>query len=117
MSHVSCKLDFKIMNKDVLSEKIVDVAKAYKTTAFNSLAIALTGGMQQVTRLITFTCPCVEPKELPKQCKKLNSYREVTCINSNNFVYGISFILAPAVVFFIVGLLMKKKLLESRHWT
>lgn len=96
------------MKDSILSEKVLSLAHNYKNSAFNSLAILFTGSAQQITRLITFTCPCIEDKDLPDRCRSETGYKRFACMNSNNFVYGMTFIFAPAVIFFIIGLVLKE---------
>ena len=101
------------MASNFIYEQLVDVGTNYKNTVFNGVAILFTGGMQQITSLVTFKCPCVDPKELPEMCSNITIHREIKCMSLLNFAYGLSFIVAPAVGFLVFGLLLKQKLWKA----
>ena len=96
-----------------LYEQISEVTSNYKNAIFNSAAIIFTGGVGRLTSLITFRCPCVEPNELPKTCYNPTAQRNYACMSFLNFSYGLAFVIAPAIGFFALGLLLKQKLWKA----
>ena len=94
-------------------EQIADVSFNYKYTVFNAVAVLFTSGIQQITTLVTFKCPCVDPIQLPENCKNTTEHRSIRCMTLLNYFYGMSFIIAPAVGFFVFGLVLKQKLWKA----
>ena len=101
------------MSYKIAFEQLSEVTLNYKNAIFNSVAIAFTSGFGKLTSYLTFRCPCVDPKALPKTCLNAADYRDFACMNSTNFAYGLSFVVAPAIAFFVLGLLLKQKLWKA----
>ena len=90
------------------------VTKAYKSlkeyagTAANAGIIIVTGGVEQITTVVIYRCPCVEPKMLGPGCNETQT--SLSCSQALNFGYGFSFIFAPAFALFIFSVAASPKL-------
>ena len=79
-----------------------------------SVIIALgTAGIHEIVIKTSFHCPCVEPAHLPRnECASEEpGLFSMSCTTRLNFFYGISFLIGPAVAFFLLGLA-----LQSTMW-
>jgi len=84
-----------------------DVSKKMKNSgsfvkSVVSVVIAsITAAAQQLTTLGSYRCPCVSVANLPN-CTSA-ALGSSACSRQLNFAYGISFMLAPAMVLFLFG--------------
>ena len=73
--------------------------KDYAGTFLNASIVLVTGGLQQLTTISVFRCPCVEPSSLGPE--RNDTSISIACSQLLNHSYGIAFILAPAFALFI----------------
>ncbi|XP_076809705.1 calcium homeostasis modulator protein 6-like [Clavelina lepadiformis] len=72
--------------------KFIENLDNKKRTIRNIVVLASTAGTNQLFKFIAFKCPCISSAE------QLNG--------ENNYWYGIAYLVAPAIVLFIVGILL-----------
>ena len=73
--------------------------------------VAATTGIEQLTTLAAYRCPCVTRAELGN-CSA-NAIGSGACSQRLNLGYGLSFMLAPAAVLFFFGLASNPKMWKS----
>ena len=85
--------------------------KDYSGTVANTSVVIATGGVEQITTIAIYRCPCVEPSQLSPGCNE-TSY-SLACSQLLNYSYGISFILAPAFALLVFSAAANPKLWKS----
>ena len=66
----------------------------FKNYGSSGLLVLLTVGMEELAAFLIFECPC-------------------NTGNMDNFVYGMSYLLGPAIILFLIGLAYQVKILSS----
>ena len=88
--------------------KIYKTTKDYAGTLTNSTIIAVTVGIEQLTTLAAYRCPCVNPADVVPNCRNTTVY-DLSCGQRLNVGYGFAFILAPAFALFVFSLAAQPK--------
>ena len=78
--------------------------KDYTGTISNSVIVLATTGLQQLTTLAVYRCPCVEPSNLGEDCENQSAERASTCFQRLNFNYGLAYIIAPAIALYLFSI-------------
>ena len=68
----------------------------FKNYGSSGLLVLLTVGMEELAAFLIFECPC-------------------NTGNMDNFVYGMSYLLGPAIILFLIGLAYQVKILYSHQ--
>ena len=89
--------------------------KEYSGTISNSAIILGTTGVQQLTTLAVYRCPCVDPSVLGPGCEISSSGADRTpdCLQQLNYGYGLSYIIAPAIALYIFSIAASPNLWKS----
>ena len=74
--------------------------KDYTGTVVYTSIVILTTGLQQLSTLAIYQCPCVDPSSLDQNCRNVSTY-SFSCTKNFNLGYGLAFILAPALALFV----------------
>ena len=74
--------------------------KDYTGTLTNTFIVFVTIGLQQVSTVAIYQCPCVDPSSLDQNCRNVSTY-SFACTKDLNRGYGLAFILAPALALFV----------------
>ena len=77
--------------------------KKFKGSVVRVTIALLTGGIHQLSTLLVYRCPCVDLIQLPPRCRNDIQLGSAQCALTFNFLYGISFVIAPAVGLFFLG--------------
>jgi len=85
--------------------------KEYSGTVANTTIVLVTSGIEQITTVAIYRCPCVEPSQLGTGCNETSN--SLTCSQSLNKTYGFSYIFAPAFALFIFSAAANPKLWKS----
>ncbi|XP_002129702.3 calcium homeostasis modulator protein 6-like [Ciona intestinalis] len=84
----------------------------YAGTAVNTGIVAVTAGIEQLTTLAAYRCPCVSLAKLGN-CTPVNIAGNPSCSQLLNYGYGMSFIIAPAIGLLVFGMASNPKLWKS----
>jgi len=84
----------------------------YTGTAINSGIVAVTTGIEQLTTLATYRCPCVSRAQV-SNCTNVQSLSSVRCAVLLNYFYGLSFIIVPAIGLFVFGMVSNPRMWKS----
>nr|CAB3244492.1 protein FAM26F-like [Phallusia mammillata] len=87
--------------------ELVKKAGDYAGTAANTGIALATAGIEQLTTLAVYRCPCVTSKELGCNITQIGSPK---CVHFLNLGYGLSFIIAPAIALFVFGMISNPKM-------
>ena len=68
----------------------------FKNYGSSGLLVLMTVGMEELAAFLIFECPC-------------------NTGNMDNFVYGMSYLLGPAIILFLIGLAYQVKILYSHQ--
>ena len=85
--------------------------KEYSGTATKTGIVFATGGIEQITTVAIYRCPCVEPSQLSPGCNTTSN--SLRCSQQLNYGYGFAFIIAPAFALFIFSAAANPKLWKS----
>ena len=85
--------------------------KDYTGALTNTSIVLVTGGLQQLTTIAVYRCPCVEPSSLGPGCNATSV--SVECSQLLNYSYGAAFIFAPAFALFVFSAASNPKLWKS----
>ena len=88
--------------------KVTKGLKDYAGTATNVIIVLGTTGIEQITTVVVYRCPCVEPSQLGPGCNETNF--SFQCSRTLNYSYGFAFIFAPAVAFYIFSVAASPKM-------
>ena len=87
--------------------------KDYTGTLSNSVIVLATTGLQQLTTLAVYRCPCVEPTDLGEGCENRSTRRSSACLQRLNFNYGLAYTIAPAVALYLFSIAASPKFWKS----
>ena len=73
--------------------------KEYSGVISNSAIVLATTGLQQITTVTVYRCPCVELSSLGEGCN--TSRYSPSCTQQLNYGYGLSYLIAPAFALLI----------------
>ena len=85
--------------------------KEYAGTVANTTIVLVTGGIEQITTVAIYRCPCVEPSKLSPGCN--TTAHSLGCSQQLNFGYGFAFLIAPAIALFIFSASANPQLWKS----
>lgn len=93
-----------------MAKQLSELAKKagdYAGTAANTGIALATVGIEQLTTVAVYRCPCVSSKELGCNVSQIGSAK---CAHNLNLGYGLSFIIAPAIALFVFGMISNPKM-------
>ena len=70
--------------------------------------VIATSGIEQLINLAIYKCPCVITTFLSKNCQNVSTY-SFACTKDVNRIYGLAFIVIPALVLFVFSISVSPK--------
>ena len=81
------------------------VVREYSTVIGSSTVVFATVGVEQITAVTIYRCPCVDPSTLATICVNFSEFSP-SCTAPLNLAYGLSLILTPALALFLIGIII-----------
>ena len=90
--------------------KALNFLKHWSAPTVKIFIALVTGAIHQITTIIVYRCPCVNPDEFEEDCSNPSAGSISECSQLMNFFYGITFVAGPAISLFLLGLALQTKL-------